>query len=145
MRRADVFVYYDDVQYDKHGWRNRNRIKTQHGPLWLTVPVRHRGLETPRIIDVEIDSRDGWARKHVSSLQQAYARAPYVGGYLKAFRDVLCRTWNRLADLDITLTGAMAAMLGITTRTARASELGITGERSERLQIGRASCRERVC
>jgi hypothetical protein len=33
LRRADVFVYYDDVQYDKHGWRNRNRIKTQDGPL----------------------------------------------------------------------------------------------------------------
>ena len=39
FRRSDVFVYYDDVQYDKHGWRNRNRIKTQAGPLWLTVPV----------------------------------------------------------------------------------------------------------
>src|SRR5687768_8507939 len=45
MRRADVFVYYDGVQYDKHGWRNRNRIKTQSGPLWLTVPVRHGGRE----------------------------------------------------------------------------------------------------
>ena len=42
LRRADVFVYYDDVQYDKHGWRNR--IKTRNGPLWLTVPVRHSGL-----------------------------------------------------------------------------------------------------
>ena len=47
LRRADVFVYYDDVQYDKHGWRNRNRIKTQNGPLWLTVPVRHAGADVP--------------------------------------------------------------------------------------------------
>lgn len=40
MRRSDVFVYYDDVQFDKHGWRNRNRIKSPTGPVWLTVPIR---------------------------------------------------------------------------------------------------------
>ena len=77
FRRADVFVYYDDVQYDKHGWRNRNRIKTQQGPQWLTVPVRHSGLELPRILDVVIDGRTTWARKHVMSIRQAYARAPF--------------------------------------------------------------------
>ena len=42
--RSDVFVYYDDVQFDKHGWRNRNRIKSPDGPFWLTVPVKHRGI-----------------------------------------------------------------------------------------------------
>ena len=44
MRRCDIFICYDDVQYDKHGWRNRNRIKSPKGPHWLTVPVRHKGL-----------------------------------------------------------------------------------------------------
>ena len=43
MSKADVFVWYDDVQFDKHGWRNRNRIKSPKGPLWLTVPVLHKG------------------------------------------------------------------------------------------------------
>ena len=47
MRRADVFAYYDDVQFNKHGWRNRNRIKTPAGPLWLTVPVLHHGQGQP--------------------------------------------------------------------------------------------------
>ena len=75
MRRADVFVYYDDVQYDTHGWRNRNRIKTQRGPLWLTVPVRHSGLSKPRILDVAIDTRANWAKKHLASIRQAYAAA----------------------------------------------------------------------
>ena len=53
IHRSDVFVFYDDVQYDKHGWRNRNRIKTQQGPAWLTVPVRHAGLGAPRILEVD--------------------------------------------------------------------------------------------
>ena len=67
MRRSDVFVYYDDVQFDKHGWRNRNRIKTPAGPHWLTVPVLHRGKNRPLILDVEIDASVRWAHKHVGT------------------------------------------------------------------------------
>jgi hypothetical protein len=37
--KSDIFVFYDDVQYDKHGWRNRNRIKTHQGVIWLSIPV----------------------------------------------------------------------------------------------------------
>src|SRR5262245_54310095 len=99
MRRADVFVYYDDVQYDTHGWRNRNRIKTQHGPLWLTVPVRHSGLSKPRILDVAIDSRTNWAKKHVASIRQAYAAAVFVKPYVAALEEVLMQPWERLVDL----------------------------------------------
>ena len=44
INRADVFVFYDDVQYDKHGWRNRNQIKTTQGRQWLTIPVHSRGV-----------------------------------------------------------------------------------------------------
>lgn len=44
IRRADLFIFYDDVQYDKHGWRNRNRIKTAQGSQWLTIPVHTRGV-----------------------------------------------------------------------------------------------------
>ncbi len=40
LRRADTFVVYDDVQYDKGGWRNLNRVKSPGGAIWLTVPVR---------------------------------------------------------------------------------------------------------
>ena len=131
LRRADVFVYYDDVQYDKHGWRNRNRIKTQSGPRWLTVPVRHSGR--PRILDIEIDARTPWARKHVASLRQAYARAPFLTRYLPALEELLERKWERLVDLDIACANVMAAWFGLQRRIERASALGIDGGRSERL------------
>lgn len=133
LRRSDVFVYYDDVQYDKHGWRNRNRIKTQSGPLWLTVPVRHSGLGFPRIMDVEIDSRSPWARKHVASIRQAYAGTPFLGRYLPELEELLQRRWERIVDLDIAAVDVMARWFGLVRRTERSSELGIGGERSERL------------
>ena len=134
LRRADVFVYYDDVQYDKHGWRNRNRIKTQSGAQWLTVPVRHGGGDTfPRILDVEIDNRTPWARKHLSSVRQAYARAPFLGRYLPELEELLQRRWERLVDLDIACVALMAEWLGLRTRIERSSTLAISGERSARL------------
>jgi hypothetical protein len=49
IQKADVFVFYDDVQYDKHGWRNRNRIKTHQGPIWLTIPVHKKGVTVEHI------------------------------------------------------------------------------------------------
>jgi len=131
LRRVDVFVYYDDVQYDTHGWRNRNRVKTQHGAQWLTVPVRHSGQ--PRILDVEIDGRTAWARKHVATIRQAYARAPYLERYLPGLEELLHRKWERLIDLDMACAGLLAEWLGVSPRIERSSQLGIAGERSERL------------
>ena len=133
LRRADVFVYYDDVQYDKHGWRNRNRIKTQTGPKWLTVPVRHGGQGFQRTLDVEIDARTSWQRKHVASIRQAYARAPFCDRYLPALEELIQRKWERLVDLDIACADVLAKWLGLQRRIERSSMLGIEGERSERL------------
>lgn len=133
LRRADVFVYYDDVQYDKEGWRNRNRIKTQHGPLWLTVPVRLSGAGFPKILDVGIENRTAWARKHLASIRQGYARAPFVDRYLPALEELLQRRWERLVDLDIACAALMAGWFGLERRVERSSRLAIGGERSERL------------
>lgn len=133
MRRADVFVHYDDVQYDKHGWRNRNRIKSPIGPQWLTVPVRHAGLSKPLIRDVEIVPASPWAKKHVETLRQYYRDAPFLCRYIQALEELLYRPWTRLVDLDIALSERLAKWLQVDTETYRSSELAIPGERSERL------------
>ena len=131
MRRSDVFVYYDDVQFDKHGWRNRNRVKAPSGPLWLTVPVRHHGK--PRILDVEIDERAPWARRHTGTIRQFYARAPFLDRYIGPLEEILLRPWTKLVDLDIAVAARMADWLEVRTQIERSSCLEIDGERSVRL------------
>jgi hypothetical protein len=130
--RSDVFVLYDDVQFDKHGWRNRNRVKAKTGPVWLTVPVRHKGLEKPAIQDIEIVP-GGWARKHMMTLRQLYAHAPHAERYLPELEALLSRPYARLVDLDIDLILLLAGWLGIERQVVRSSELGIQGDRCERL------------
>lgn len=133
MLRSDIFVLYDDVQFDKNGWRNRNRIKSPAGSHWLTVPVRVSSL-SQRIFEIEIDERQPWARKHVGTIRQFYAKAPYVRRYLPELEELLAgRRWERLVELDIAVIELFCAWLGIKRRLARSSELGVEGERSERL------------
>jgi hypothetical protein len=133
QRRADVFVYYDDVQFDKHGWRNRNRIKSPSGPHWLTVPVRHGGLDRPKILDIQIDAGVPWARKHLQSIRHFYSKAPHLATYIPWLEQLLLQPWERLIDLDLAVARQLGSWLGIQPTVARSSELGIQGERSERL------------
>lgn len=133
MDRADIFVYYDDVQFDKNGWRNRNRIKTASGIQWLSVPVLQKGRMAQLNNAVEIDHKQGWTKKHLMSLHQSYARSPYLDNYLPAIEEVLHRPWSHLVDLDIALAEVLAGQLGVHAETHRASQLGVNGHRNDRL------------
>lgn len=131
--RSDVFVLYDDVQFDKHGWRNRNRVKGRRGPQWLTVPIHHRRRGQQRILDIEINNGTSWARKHIATIRHLYARAPFLSTYLPELADLLRGDWKRLVDLDVAVIQLMTRWLDIRRPVLRASELGVPGARNERL------------
>jgi hypothetical protein len=133
MARSDVFVLYDDVQYDKHSWRNRNRIKTPQGEQWLTVPVRHRGQNWPTSREIRIDGQQDWARKHLQALRQNYARAPYFKDYAGLFESLLARRWDFLIDLNVAALSALADALGLRRDVRFSSELAVPGRGTERL------------
>lgn len=133
MCKADIFVWYDDVQFDKHGWRNRNRIKGPKGAQWLTVPVLHSGRAERRICDIEIDNRGPWGRKHLSSIRQSYARAACLDDVIAPLTDILERPWQRLVDVSAATTEWLAGEFNIDTPWFRSSALGIGGDRNERL------------
>lgn len=136
IHKADVFVFYDDVQYDDGGWRNRNRVKTAHGTRWLTIPVYGQGVHVTRtpIRDVRIAWERPWAKKHWETLRQSYARAPHFAAYAPLLADFYARRGDRLADFTIELTIALAWELGLTgTRFVRSSSLEIVGTKTDRL------------
>jgi hypothetical protein len=136
INRADVFVFYDDVQYDKHGWRNRNQIRTAQGRLWLTIPVHSAGVvkKSIPIKQVEIDWSRPWNISHWKSLVFAYRRAPFFKNYAALLESFYQRHDMYLADFTIDLTIALARELGIHhTRFIRSSELKAMGQKTERL------------
>jgi hypothetical protein len=129
--QADLFLFYDDVQYGKHSWRNRNRIKTSQGLRWLTIPVEN---QNGPINQVTIDWKQNWNKKHWMTLQQSYCRAPYFDRYAELLEEFYNRKTELLADFAIDLTIALARELGCTkTRFVRSSTLQVTGSKTDRL------------
>jgi hypothetical protein len=136
IRRADLFIFYDDVQCDKHGWRNRNQIKTAQGKKWLTIPVQSSGVTQGRPIkDVRIDWSTAWNRNHVRALTSSYNRAPFFKTYQPLLETFFDRRDECIADFTIATTLQLAKELGLDrTRFIRSSELkGISGEKTDRL------------
>ncbi|HKV08984.1 MAG TPA: WbqC family protein [Thermoanaerobaculia bacterium] len=134
IRRVDEFILYDDVSYSKNDWRNRNRIKTRTGPLWLTIPVLATGRFGQRIRDVEIGDRR-WAAKHWKSIQTHYARAPFFGEVAPVLRDLYERAEGEasLSCVNETFLKALCGLLEIGTRITRSEDYELRGDRTERL------------
>lgn len=136
VQRADLFVFYDDVQYDRRGWRNRNRIKGPQGSQWLTIPVlnKHARQDETPINEVRINWDRPWNRTHLATLRHSYARSPYFERYLPLLEKFYSRRPELLADFVIDLTTALAVEMGIThTRFLRSSQLPAEGEKTDRL------------
>ena len=134
IRRVDLFVFYDDVQYDRRGWRNRNRVKTPQGARWLTIPVHARGSQIENIPIHHIETAgDDWAEEHLRTLTHLYARAPHFREYEPWLQRVYASPPPLLADFTIATTIDLASMLGIDTPFVRSSTLGASGAKSARL------------
>jgi len=134
--KADVFVFYDDVQYDKHGWRNRNQIKTPQGKKWLSIPVHSSGVvvKSVPINRVQIDWSKPWNNSHWKALSFAYGRAPFFRVYAPLLESLYQRHDELLSDFTIALTVAIARELGIVhTHFVRSSELNANGQKTDRL------------
>ena len=127
---VDVFVFYDDVQYTDKDWRNRNRIKTPSGLLWLSVPVQHTRQSLIQTAAIRSDTR--WAEKHIRSLQCAYQKAPFYADYADHLFAMLRENHATISDLNITLCQWIMQQLNIHTAVRRSSEFQATGDKFER-------------
>lgn len=137
MARSDLFIFYDDVQYDKHGWRNRNQIKTPTGVRWLTIPVHSSGnvVQEIPINQIKVDWRKNWAESHLQLLTQSYREAPFFKKYQDLLKSIYSQKPEFLADFTVETSITLARELGIQkTHFLRSSEMkGISGRKTDRL------------
>ena len=131
MLRSDTFVLLDDVQFQKNGFQNRNRIKTRQGSQWLTVPVIHSFGQ--KINEVKIDNRSSWGRKHLQAFQANYAKASYFTHYFHLLEKIYEQEWEYLCDLNIAIIELLVKEFGISAKIIRSSLLSKQGEKNELL------------
>ncbi|MEM6795398.1 MAG: WbqC family protein [Acidobacteriota bacterium] len=130
---ADRFVFYDEVQYTKNDWRNRNRVYARSGLHWLTVPISPKATRGP--IRDAVPSDERWRVKHEKSLRAAYGQAPHwdelaelLGGLYRG------EPWPRLIDVNRFAIRYLARRLGCETELLDAADYELAGaDRVERL------------
>lgn len=128
---VDEFILYDDMQFTKNDWRNRNKIKTSSGVQWLSVPVGSN--INRRIRDVEIlDAR--WQKKHWKSMEASYRRCDHfdeVAALLEP--EYLDKTHRELSVLNRTLIVLVCEFLGIETKISNSWDYELGDGKTERL------------
>jgi WbqC-like protein family len=125
MGLVDRFVFFDHVQFPRaKSFASRVLIKTNQGPLWLTVPVKDKGA-CHRICDVEIDNASPWARKMVKTIEMTYRKAPGFEGLFADLSTVLLAGHSRISELNQALIGLFSAKAGIHCKVLRSSEMDL--------------------
>ena len=130
---VDEFILYDDMQYTRRDWRNRNLIKTPQGLQWLSVPVHVKGKYHQTIRETEVDG-NGWAADHWKALAQNYRRAPHFDKIAAWLEPIYCaESFMYLSSLNRRLIEAICAYVGITTRISNSWDYALANGKNERL------------
>jgi hypothetical protein len=132
IQQVDLFVFYDDVQYTKQDWRDRNRIKTERGLEWLTIPIERRRGQ----LICEVKFQDGaWAARHWERIVSLYSRAPHFAYYRPLLEEIyLHRRWESLSELNQHLIRTLSReCLGIRTEFRDSREFALQGSKLPRL------------
>ncbi len=130
---VDVFVIYDDVQYTRNDWRNRNKIKTSKGLQWITVPVTYSHAAPTLILDSKIDYRRAWHRKHIGSLTQEYRNAPYFDMYSDELFSLINGSLRTISELNVSLIRWAMDKLSINSTIKYSQNFTLAGDRNERI------------
>lgn len=134
IRMVDEFILYDDMQYTRRDWRNRNKIKTPNGLQWLTIPVESKGNFYQKINETKVSGHD-WCDKHWHALSLNYAHAPYFKQYGPQIHALYekCKEEDYLSRINYLFLTEICAILDIRTKITWSSDYTLVDGKTERL------------
>lgn len=134
INSVDEFVLYDDMQYTRRDWRNRNKIKTPHGLQWLTIPVDVKGRYLQRINETRVSNR-AWAATHWKTIAHNYARARHFAHWRAAVEKLYDKAGSltMLSEINHLLLVGICDLLEIRTAIRTSSEFRLVEGKTERL------------
>ena len=130
---VDEFILYDDMQYTRRDWRNRNQIKTPQGVQWITVPVKVKGKYHQTIRETEIDGYE-WQEAHWKTISLNYRRAPHFEEIASIFEPLYLREkYSHLSQLNRVFIEEACRYLGIKTKISNSWDYELIDGKTERL------------
>lgn len=130
---VDEFILFDDMQYTRRDWRNRNKIKTPNGLMWLTIPVEVKGKYHQAINETKISDKN-WAKNHWNTIKQFYSKASYFKEYKTFFEEFYLTTQEEyLSKVNYELIKTINDILGIKTKISWSNDYSLVDGKTERL------------
>ena len=134
IARSDVHVVLNDVTMDmnsKTKFTNRNKIRTQQGWAWLTVPVKSFSQSSKVLINqIEIAPNNNWHEKHLKTLHFNYYNSAYFSRYFTYFESFYEKRWVFLEPMLLDSTRFLLNKLQVNTPLISSSELSVGSKKS---------------
>lgn len=132
IKKSDIFVFLDNVQFSKNSYQNRVKIKSSQGAIWLTVPVMQSFGQLTK--DVKINNKEPWREKHLKTIEMNYKRSKYFKPVYEILNQVYYKKeWDLLTELNIEFINKISQYLSIETKTIRSSSLNVDGKSTDLL------------
>jgi hypothetical protein len=132
IHQADVFCFYDEVQYTKNDWRNRNKIVGPNGLFWITVPVEKDAVNGT--ISEALISNTSWQKKHFKTIEQTYSKSVNKNDVLTILEPIyLGKEWTSISQLNQHLIITISRYMGISTEFKNSVDFDLNGHRVKRL------------
>ncbi len=135
INKVDEFVLYDDTQYTKRDWRNRNLIKTPNGTQWLTIPVLVKGKFEQKIEETLINQDSDWTKEHMLAFVHNYSKAAYFSEYRNWLSNLYAQAKliKNLSEINYLFLSEICKILGIKTKISWSRNYETSGIKTERL------------
>jgi hypothetical protein len=130
---VDVFVVFDEMQYTKRDWRNRNMVKTPQGPKWLSIPVEVKGKFFQKINQTKVADIN-WGKSHWGSIKQNYSDTKYfeeISGFLKPLYMDCSKVF--LTEINLSFIIAINKYLNIETEILYSRDFQLVKNKTQRL------------
>jgi hypothetical protein len=133
MKEATHLVLYDDMQYTKRDWRNRNKLITPQGPKWLSIPIDVKGKYYQKINEAQINDIN-WGHNHWNFIKNNYIKSPYFKEYQHHFIDLYLNPSSPyLSDINLDFIKKIITLLEIEIKVISSKEFNLKGDKTEKL------------
>lgn len=131
IKRSDLFIFLDTVQYEKNSFTNRNKIKTANGPVWLSVPVIKTNHFDKIMSEMMIDKNYNWRKKHLNAIFFAYKKSPNFEELYPELEKLYEQEYDNLVNLTWEHLHFWLDLLGIHTKIIKSSSLTVSSKKSD--------------
>jgi|688.fasta_scaffold208532_2 hypothetical protein len=133
IKSSDIFVFLDDVQFEKRSWQQRNKILINKKEGYLTIPTISKSRFNQKINEVIMDNDQQWKIKHIKTLKNNYSKHEYFDQTFSIINAIYQNNYEKLLDLNVNFIKSVLNFLSIETKIIFSSQFNLSSSKENRI------------